>query len=647
MHYYQVLVTQEYLASESVFTYEYDGDVSEFCFVSVPIQKKHVVGLVIRKTTRPKFKTKPIETVYSFGLDPIQRRLIRQLKDYYAATEAQVLQLFIPSFLAKIKSNDQPTTKSVAPKTSLPNVELTAEQQAALKTLRLEPNQTVLLHGVTGSGKTLIYLHRTADVVKNGGSALIMCPEIGLLPQLAAQFVASFGPDAVAIYHSALTTKQRAKIWADVAWGKVKILLGTRSALFLPLKNIQLIVIDESHEPAYKQEEGVRYHATRIASVLSQIESSCQLIIASATPLISDMYLAKDRNKPIISLNSPAKKTDLAIKTEVIDMKDRAKFNKHPMLSSSLLKQIEQTLASGEQALIYLNRRGTARLILCNDCGWQALCPVCDISLTYHHDLYELRCHTCGYKQPTPTICPECNSSEVIFKSAGTKALADWLQKHFKTAKVARFDTDNLSAESLQNRHAEIASGEIDILVGTQMLVKGLDLPKLSLVGIVSADLSLQLPDFSAEERTFQLIVQAMGRIGRGHRSGTTVIQTFNPNNSVIQLALTKNYDAFYTTQIEQRFRFNFPPKVFMAKLWCSKRSAASALQAANKLMPLLLKILPNAQFLGPVLSFHPKKNAHMTSQIVVKTANASDLRKLANQLPSGWQFDLEPINLL
>jgi primosomal protein N' (replication factor Y) len=328
-------------------------------------------------------------------------------------------------------------------------------------------------------------------------------------------------------------------------------------------------------------------------------------------------------------------------------MKERDEFTRHPMLSNTLLKEIGDALQRSEQSLVYLNRRGTARVILCSSCGWQAMCPTCDIALTYHHDAHQLRCHTCGYHEATPTACPVCKSTDIVFKSAGTKALADWLQKHFPSAKVGRFDTDNLLKESLAERHEEVASGAIDILVGTQMLVKGLDLPHLSVVGIVAADLSLQIPDFSAEERTYQLLRQAIGRVGRGHTHGTTVIQTFNPENQVIQQAVSKNYDEFYTTQIEQRKVFQFSPMMNIATFWCSRRTAASALEAANKVLMHLKKNSKNCTFLGPVLTFHPRRRGYQSAQIVVKSSARSEIALLAALLPSGWQYDLEPINLL
>lgn len=640
---------QEYTARESVFTYAYPAELSIFSLVLVPLQRTEAAGIIVKKTQEPSFKTKQISQVLSYQFGPLQRQLVRFIKEYYAATEAQALQLFTPAFLGKIASKDPPIEVRndhalvLAAFASLPL--LTIEQSSALEVLRAHPVDTVVLHGDTGSGKTRVYLERARDIIAAGSSVVILTPEIALIPQLLKQFKACFG-SIVMTYHSQATNNARAQVWQRIALGQQCIVIGTRSALFLPFQKLGLVVVDESHEPAYKQEEGIRYHASRIASVMAG-HAKAQLILGSATPLVSDMYLAAQRGKPVIRMTTPAIVSDKITTSVVVDMKDRQEFTLHPMLSNTLLSEVGAALERGEQSLVYLNRRGTARLILCSSCGWQAMCPTCDIALTYHHDSHELRCHTCGYHSNVPTSCPICKSTDILFKSAGTKALADWLQKRFTMAKVGRFDTDNKLSESLSERHAEVASGEIDILVGTQMLVKGLDLSHLSVVGIVAADLSLQIPDFSAEERTYQLLQQAIGRVGRGHTHGTTVIQSFNPDNKIISQAINKNYDEFYTTQIEQRKTYGFSPVIFIAAFWCSRKTAATALEAAKKVTDYLKKSTQICTFFGPVITFHPRRRGHQSAQIVVKSASRHELNRLAGLLPDGWQYDLEPINLL
>ena len=640
MNYYEVLVTQEYTAATSVFTYCFEGEIASLTFVVVPLQKKSVVGVIVKKAAKPSFETKPITTVYPYVLGSLQKQIIRFLCDYYVATEAQALQLFMPSFLQKTLTVEVPT-RAVA-EVALPP--LTSDQNAALAQLQNHTSDTVLLHGDTGSGKTRLYIERAKQELIAGKTVVILVPEIGLIPQMQAAFMAA-GLSTLA-YHSALTPTERAIAWRSAYDANAQVLIGTRSALFLPLKNIGLLVLDESHEPAYKQEEGIRYHASRVASIMASHQSA-QLILASATPLVSDVYLARERGKTIIRMTQTAVQTDSSNTVHVVDMTDKANFSQHPMLSTPLLQACEQALQRREQILIYLNRRGTAKIVLCSTCGWQAVCPTCDIGLTYHHDTHTVLCHTCGYKQPVPAHCPSCASPDILYKSAGTKALAEWLQKHFKSARISRFDTDNTKAESLAQNHIALQQGDVDILVGTQMLVKGFDLPKLSVVGIVAADLSLNIPDVTAEERTYQLLAQAIGRVGRGHRTGNVYIQTYQPQNEVIKQAIAKNYDAFYTTQITQKTSFNFPPIYHMATLWISKKSANAALADAEQVLNNLSKKCTNCLFLGPVTTFRPKKRGLVTVQIVVKTKHRQALSDIAKSLPAGWQYDLEPINLL
>jgi len=640
MNYYEVLVTQEYTAATSVFTYCIEGEITPFTFVIVPLQKKSVVGIIVKKAPKPSFATKPITTVFPYVLGTLQKQIIRFLCEYYVVTEAQALQLFMPSFLQKtltVKVPKQTITEAVLPP-------LTSDQNAAIMQLKSVASDTVVLHGDTGSGKTRVYIEQAKSVLTSGKTAVILVPEIGLIPQMQAAFETAGVPTH--IYHSALTPTERATAWRSAYDALPQVLIGTRSALFLPLKNIGLMVLDESPEPAYKQEEGIRYHASRVASVIAS-QQGAQLILASATPQVSDMYLARERGKTIIRMTQTAVQTDSGNTIHVIDMTDKANFSQHPMLSTPLMQACEQALQRCEQILIYLNRRGTAKIVLCSSCGWQALCPTCDIGLTYHHDTHSLLCHTCGYKQALPSACPTCVSPDILYKSAGTKALAEWLQKHFKSARISRFDTDNTKAESLSENHVALQKGDVDILVGTQMLVKGFDLPKLSVVGIVAADLSLNIPDVTAEERTYQLLAQAIGRVGRGHRSGNVFIQTYQPENNVIKQAISKNYDAFYTTQIEQKKSFNFPPICHMATIWISKKSAQNAMNEAQQILQNLSKNCTNCLFLGPVQTFHPKKRGMVTIQIVVKTKHRQSLSDIAKNLPSGWQYDLEPINLL
>jgi primosomal protein N' (replication factor Y) len=320
-----------------------------------------------------------------------------------------------------------------------------------------------------------------------------------------------------------------------------------------------------------------------------------------------------------------------------------------------MLDAISSSLARGEQSLLYLNRRGTARVILCNNCGWQAVCPKCDLPLTYHHDLHVLQCHTCGYRQSPPTSCPECGNVEIIFKVVGTKAIEEEVRKLFSGARVMRFDTDNKTADRFEKHYDAVHAGDVDILVGTQLLAKGLDLPRLSTLGVVIADTSLTFPDYSAEERTYQLITQVLGRVGRGHLDSLgqsieqrIIVQSYDPKRPVIQAALTRNWERFYDNELAERKLFHFPPFMYLLKLTCRRATSASAEKAAEEFadtarglgLPLLVE--------GPMPSFHAKIENKYEWQVVVRSPQRTALLEVIRALPkSGWSYDIDPVNLL
>jgi primosomal protein N' (replication factor Y) len=332
----------------------------------------------------------------------------------------------------------------------------------------------------------------------------------------------------------------------------------------------------------------------------------------------------------------------------IVDLKDRAQFTRSPRLSRALLEAIEGSLKRGEQSLVYLNRRGTARVVLCENCGWQALCPHCDLPLVYHADSSSFRCHTCGHREPIVTSCPACKHPSVVFKSFGTKAITDELTKLFPYARIQRFDTDNNKAESFQEHFQSVKDGNVDILVGTQMLAKGLDLPRLSTLGIVLADSSLYMPDFSSRERTYQLLSQTLGRIGRGHVAGTAVIQTYQPESQLIRDAIDDNWDDFYQSELKERRTYHFPPFYYLLKLSCKRASYKSAESAAAKLKQQIESTIPDLEIDGPTPSFHEKLQGKYQVQLVLRTTQRSKLLEAIKLLPaSGWTYDIDPVNLM
>jgi primosomal protein N' (replication factor Y) len=332
---------------------------------------------------------------------------------------------------------------------------------------------------------------------------------------------------------------------------------------------------------------------------------------------------------------------------EVVDINNRDNYGRNSYFSNKLLDSIEKSLEQGEQSLVFLNRRGTARIVICQNGDWQALCPNCDLPLTYHGDSHLMRCHTCGYKNNPPISCPVCGSPDIIFKSFGTKAIEYQLKRLFPEAKVQRFDNDNAKNERFDIHYAEVVKGGVDILVGTQILVKGLDLPKLSTVGVVAADSSLYFPDYLADEQTYQLLTQVIGRVGRGHRDGRVIIQTHNPSGLALQAAIKKDWQLFYDQQINERRKYTFPPFCFLLKLTCSRRSRESAMGASLKLIKQISNMGIKAQIIGPAPRFIEKINGSYNWQVTVKAKNRDQLIKIIHNLPNNWQYDIDPSNLL
>ncbi len=334
-------------------------------------------------------------------------------------------------------------------------------------------------------------------------------------------------------------------------------------------------------------------------------------------------------------------------RVEIISLRDRTKFSKSNWISSDMLEAIRLNFAKNQQSLVFLNRRGSARLVLCQSCGWHAACPRCDISLTYHGDQHHVRCHTCGYKATAPSSCPVCSSADLSFKSIGTKALVADLERQFPKAKIQRFDSDNAKSERLEAQFETVKSGTADIIVGTQLLAKGLDLPKLGLVGIINADTGLYFPDFTAEERTFQLISQVTGRANRGHRDTKVIVQTYDPDNQTLTQALNKDYEGFYEQQLAQRKAFGFPPFRYLLKLKVERSSPQSAEKAADNLSNELRQLGLKLEVSAPAPAFTEKIQNRYRWQVIVKAVDRKLLLEIIQQLPSGVGYDIDPTNLL
>jgi primosomal protein N' (replication factor Y) len=646
MHYFYVWVRSSRYHGHDPLTYAHSAPLKTGTIVQVQMQQETVMGVISGQAPRPRFKTKPIQRI--FDLPPVPAHLLKLglwLQEYYPAPLGIIAQQVLPASFSQKQLDASAEPATPAAEVQLDKLPpLTGDQQAALEAMGTR--DTYLLHGTTGSGKTRVYVELAAQAVAGGNSAIILTPEISLTSQLAGSFRDVFG-DRVIVMHSQQAPAERQQAWLKaLRASEPVIVIGPRSALFSPVQKLGLIVIDESHESAYKQEQAPQYQTARVASYLSAL-TRASLVFGSATPSIADYYLAEQKAKPIIMLNKLARPSDFKTEVAIIDRKEHEHFSRSPFLSTDLIKAVEAALSRGEQSLMYLNRRGTARLVMCENCGWQAVCPHCDIPLTYHGDSHQLRCHSCNYHGTVPVSCPDCGHANVMFKTAGTKAIFEEVERLFPNARVARFDTDNTRAERFEQHYDAVKRGDIDILVGTQLLAKGLDLPKLSVLGILLADTSLYMPDFSAQERTFQLINQVMGRIGRGHVKGRAFIQTYHPDHPILADAIAGNYADFYARELGERKMFMFPPYCYLLKLTVRRSSLKATEAAAEKLKHTLETGGYKIRVEGPAPAFYERFQNKYQWQLVVKATERGELLKIIKDLPANWSYDLDPLDLL
>jgi len=458
-------------------------------------------------------------------------------------------------------------------------LKFTDEQQIAYnkieKSIDEKRFEEFLLYGVTGSGKTEIYMQLIEKVVKENKGAILLVPEISLTPQMLDRFIGRFGKEKLAVLHSKLSVGERHDEWIKIKEDKAKIVIGARSAIFAPLKNLGIIIIDEEHDNSYKSESSPRYNAKEIAENICK-DNNIPLVLGSATPDISTFYRTEAIESEIAE-NSKSYKTDTKEITllkltkrannsnlptvEVVDLKKELETGNKSMFSQSLYKSIKQNLENKYQTILFLNRRGYSTFIMCRECGFTAKCPNCNISLTYHSFQNRLKCHYCGHEENPVKICPSCGSEKIRYFGTGTQKLEEEIKKIFPEASTIRMDVDTVTKK---NSHEEILNKfkneNIDILIGTQMVVKGHHFPKVTLVGVIAADSSLNIDDFRANERTFQILTQVAGRAGRENLPGKVIIQTYNPDSFPIEFSKKQNYDLFYKTEINLRKQLKYPP---------------------------------------------------------------------------------------
>src|SRR3989449_539237 len=501
------------------------------------------------------------------------------------------------------------------------------------------------LHGVTASGKTEVYLRAAAETLARGEGVIVLVPEIILTAQVVARFIARFG-DRVALLHSALSAGERFDEWRRVLDGVADVVIGSRSALFAPLERVGLVVADEEQEPSYKQESDPRYHAVDAALALGRI-AGCAVVLGSATPRVTTYQAARAGELTMLSL--PERVGELPLPpTTVVDLRLELKSGNRGTLSGVLRTALQRTVARGEQAILYLNRRGFATVVLCRDCGYVAKCPACDIPYAFHLD-GSLVCHRCGRRDArAPERCPACGSPRIKQLGVGTQRVEEEVRAAVPKAKVIRLDRDAVRAKgSHAAAYERMRSGDAQVIVGTQMLAKGFDLPRVTLVGVVNADTVLNLPDFTAAERTFQLLTQVLGRSGRGAAGGRGILQTYLPEHYAIRAAAKHDYLAFAETELEGRRRFGYPPFGRLVLLSTQAKKLETVERRTRELAEWLREAAGgDAEVLGPAPAFAAKRAGSYRAQIVLRGAHPEDVLDRIS-LSDEWTVDVDPVTLL
>jgi len=645
------------------FVYKLTEPVEVGCRVAVPFRKREVEGFIAGFQMEPPvgIDVHPIANIIDH--EPLLRpgifELCRWISEYYLAPLGEVLKSSLPPGISakhveRLRPSPDPSGRARV--ASLPN--LTDDQLRSLSIILHSQNfHTVLLHGVTGSGKTEIYLRAAEHFLAAGKTSLILVPEIGLTPQLTNRFAGRF-PGLTAVLHSSLTKRQRIDEWLRIYGGEARIVIGTRSAVFAPLQNLGLIVVDEEHESSYKQEEVPRYHARDTAVMRAKLARAV-VVLGSATPSMESFRNAESKKYEYVGLASRVEDRPLP-EVEIVNMRDEyAAEGKQVVFSRRLLQAVITRLERREQTMILLNRRGYAAFLLCRHCGFTFQCSSCSVAMTYHRSIDKLLCHYCGLSRRPPARCPECDSEYIYYVGEGTERLELELKSLLPDARIGRIDRDTMRhLRDYERVLGGFAAGEIDILVGTQMIAKGHDFPRVTLVGVVGADAALSLPDFRAAERTFQLLTQVAGRSGRGDQTGEVVVQSYFPDHYTFQLACTQRFEDFYARESRYRKAMFYPPFTALAGILVMDRDAGRAANLAREVSEFLDSLRSTAvRILGPAPAPVERIKQVHRHQLLIKSSSRGVIHRMLKQLlvhleekkigSTRVTIDVDPLSLL
>uniref|UniRef100_A0A7C4M2M6 Replication restart protein PriA n=1 Tax=candidate division CPR3 bacterium TaxID=2268181 RepID=A0A7C4M2M6_UNCC3 len=689
---------------DDLFTYSIPVELEDTIMVGqmviAPIGSRKINGIVVKiHDKKPDFETKNIEKI----IDPIplinekQVELARFISEHYWCGFSQALFTFLPANLRKRKTSIFKKEKDIGysildikenknknikyPISNISNLVLTSQQEKAFdkisKSLESNTPSTFLLHGVTNSGKTEVYLRACAKALVTptskvgdsptlevgvGGSCIFIIPEIALTPQSVKRFEEVFGKKRIALVHSKLSIAQRLKTWIDIKTGKKDIVIGSRSAIFAPLPNLRLIIVDEEHDLiSFKSDQTPRYELHVVAEKLAEINNAT-LVFGSATPLVTSYKRVIDGEWEYLSMQERVDKS-IPPQIKVINMEEEKKSGNSEIFSEYLIKALDMVLKNKKQALLFLNHRGMASFIICNDCKKISMCENCDSALVHHYVDNKLWCHHCGRKYQIPVQCDACGGLDFRFLGRGTERIEFEIKRYFPNARVSRMDRDTMNSdEAYQNIFEKYKKGEIDILVGTQMIVHGWDIPSVDLAAVLSIDESLLMPDYLSEEKVFQLITQLAGRTGRSSARGMLVLQTINPEAWVFDVAIKNDYLSFAKRELSIREKFNYPPYGELIKLSLGGVKKEVIGKKADELVErinhLIIKSFnqkeANIEVIGPISPLIEKKYGKYWKTIVIKlksntrVENFLPLRDdLLNIVPKEWGVDVDPISLL
>ncbi len=554
----------------------------------------------------------------------------------------------------------RPEAPAVLSGAARPPHRLNSSQQAAVQgvtpSIAASAFAAFLLHGVTGSGKTEVYLRLIEEALSFNRGALLLVPEIGLTPQVAGQFFHRFG-DRVAILHSAFSDMERVEQWRRIRSGAASVVVGTRSGIFAPVRNLGLIIVDEEHDQSYKQEENPRYNGRDVAIVRAR-ECNAAVVLGSATPSLETRYNAEKGKYTLLSMPERIERRPMP-EVHIVDMRQEfQETRKQGTFSRALAEAVQRRIEKGEQAMLLLNRRGFSTFVACRSCGERLQCQNCALTLTWHKRDQRMLCHVCGYSEPVPEICPKCTSEHIYFLGTGSEKVEDELRVLFPKARIARMDRDTVTGrrdyESILHAFRQ---GEFDLLVGTQMIAKGHDIPNVTLVGLVNADVGLGMPDFRAAERTFQLLTQASGRAGRGELPGIVYLQTINPEHYAIRCAAAQDYAKFYQKELEFRRVMRYPPFSALANVLVRHPRQEEALRLAAELGALLEPPPDGIKVLGPAEAPVARLKREFRYQLLIKAASRKRLNEILGQLrrhalEARWPatslvIDVDPLTLV